>query len=79
MSKARPITVEELISFLKTVKNPKTTIVGVSCDEEGNGFSAVPNDMFWCEGFLDPCLGYNELKTEQEEGTVPAIILWPSM
>lgn len=74
----KPITVQELINFLNTVKN-KQTVVGVSIDSEGNGFSLIPNQLFYSPGYMENHLGYNDLEEEKiNENLVPAIILWPS-
>lgn len=73
----KPMTVQELIAFLNTVKN-KNSIVGIACDSEGNGFSAIPNSQFHSVGYLENKLGYAEFEEEPFDGLVPAIILWGS-
>jgi hypothetical protein len=77
MAKLKPITVQELIDFLNTVKN-KNAIVGIT-NSEGKGFSAIPNDQFWSKGYMENHLGHNELEYEPfDENFAPAIVLWGS-
>ena len=76
-TKLKPMTVQDLIDFLNTVKN-KNAIVGVACDSEGNGFSAIPNQQFYSVGYLENKLGYAEFEEEPFDGYVPVIILWGS-
>lgn len=73
----RAITVQELIRFLNTVEN-KNAIVAVACDSEGNGFSPMPNDMFWDSGYIETGLGYSDFDNEPFEGAVPAVVLFGS-
>ena len=77
----RPITVQELIRLLSTVKN-KNTVVGIACDSEGNEYSLIPNDQCWSGGYVENRLGsidYDEVYEEKTSKTqVPVIILWPS-
>ena len=71
----KPITVAQLIAALKTIENKKA-LVGISVDSEGNGYSLIASEQFLMEGFMKPELGYAELRDEQEEGLVPAVILF---
>lgn len=74
---AKPITVGELIELLKTV-DPKM-LVALSCDSEGNGFSPIPDQLFYSTGYIENRLGDVDYEDEAfGPNTVPAIILWPS-
>jgi len=71
----KPITVSQLIAALKTIENKKS-LVGISVDSEGNGFSLIANEQFLMEGFMKAELGYAELYDKQEEGLKPAVIMF---
>ena len=71
----RPITVAELIAALKTIENKKT-LVGISVDSEGNGFSLIANEEFLMGGFMNAELGYAEFSDKNEPGMKAAIILF---
>jgi len=71
----KPITVAQLIAALKTIENKKT-LVGISVDSEGNGYSLIANEQFLMEGFMKPDLGYADLRVEQEDGLKPVVILF---
>lgn len=81
-NKIRPITAQELLDFLEKVNDKKRTVVGLAVDSEGNGFSLIPNDLFWSGGYVENELGTIDCDEVYEEKTsvtqVPAIILWPS-
>ena len=73
----KPMTVGELVKLLKTLD--QKSIVCLACDSEGNGFSPMPNQMFYSTGYAENCLGCVEYRDESfGPNTVPAIILWPS-
>ena len=73
----KPMTVGELVKFLKTID--QKSIVCLACDSEGNGFSPMPNQMFYSAGYVENRLGTVEYSDESfGPDTVPAIILWPS-
>jgi hypothetical protein len=67
------MTVAELIAKLSAL--PEDSLVVMSEDSEGNGFS--PLAELGADNYAADTSSSGELTDDEDEGVVPAVVLWP--